>query len=181
MRKTFLLLSLVAVTLLVTVNEVSAQRGRGGRGGGRVSVGVGVGRYYGGSYYGRTPYYSGGYYSPGYSYSPGYYYSTPDYVYVDPPADPIYRQSGYADPNVAHITVLVPNTNATIWFDDAPTSQTGMQRYFDTPALQRPGTYTIKARWTDGARTVDQQRTVTVQPGQSLTVDFRGEQLPTPK
>lgn len=135
---------------------------------------------YGNSYYGSNLY--GGSYYPGYygntyygnSYSPGYY-STPTY-YVDPVVQASgtdYRQSFSTDPNVSTVTVRVPNADAQVWFDDTATTQRGTERVFHTPALQQAGTYTVKARWIDNGRTVDQQRTVQVQPGQSTVVDFR--------
>jgi len=200
MRKTFLIFSLVAVTLVASSSEVFAQRGRVGVGGGRGGVSIGVGSgYYGSGYYG-SPYYSGYYGSPyynsgrgyygsrGYYYAPSYYYeSAPSYYYSDsvtqvPPSE--IRQASYSDPSTASITVLVPAADAQVWFNDAPTSQRGMERLFHTPSLQQGGTYTIKARWTENGRTMDQLRQVQVQPGQSITVNFRnnpGENLPIPR
>jgi len=195
MRKTFLILSLVAVTLFTSASDVFAQRrGGGGRRGG-VSVRVGGGYYgapyyYGGrGYYYGSPYYSGSpyYYDSGYYYSPSYSYSTPTYVAPDtvvqaPPAE--IRQSSYSDPSGATITVLVPAADAQVWFNDTATAQRGMERIFQTPSLQFSGTYTVRATWTENGRTMNQQRQVQVQPGQSVTVDFRGspaERLPTPK
>jgi uncharacterized protein (TIGR03000 family) len=191
MRKTICILSLVAVTLVASASDVFAQRrGGGGGGGGRrggVSIGIGGGYYgspygYGGrGYYYGSPYYDGG---SSYSYAPDYY-ATPYYpnVVTQAPSTEI-RQSFYADPNSATITVIVPNADAQVWFDDSPTSQRGTERMFHTPTLQRSGTYTIKARWTENGRTVDQQRQVQVQPGQSAIVNFRNnatETLPSPK
>jgi len=120
--------------------------------------------YYGGNYYGN---YNNGYYTPGYS-NNGYYYDSS----ANAPSMS-YRDSSYVDPNAAAITVILPDPNAQVWFDDTPTTQRGNERVFHTPALQQGGTYTIKARWNENGRTVDQQRTVQVQPGQSATVDFR--------
>jgi len=178
MRKPLLILSLVAVTLFASASDVFAQRG-GRRGGVSISVGSG---YYG------SPYYYGGrsYYGSPYYYGNRYYYSTPTYVYPETvvvPA-PEVRQSAYLEPNVATITVLVPNANAQVWFDDALTAQRGLERTFHTPALQASGSYNIRASWTENGRTMNTQRAVQVQPGQSVTVDFRGarpENLPAPK
>jgi len=206
MRKTLLGFALVAVTLLASASEVFAQRGSFGGGRGGVSFSIGSG-YYGSGYYGSPYYYGGsgyyggrgyysspyyygsGYYSPGYySYSPSYNYGTmPSYSYSGPVIQtaPIEtRQSAYSDPNAATITVLVPTADAQVWFDDNPTAQRGMQRMFHTPSLQQGGTYMIKARWTENGRTIDQQRQVQVQPGQSATVDFRrnpAENVPLPR
>ena len=77
------------------------------------------------------------------------------------------------DPASATMTVLVPTQDAQVWLGDAPTTQRGMERVFHTHGLQQAGTYLIMARWTDNGRTVDQQRLVQVQPGQSVVVDFR--------
>jgi len=195
MRKSFVILTLVTAAMVAAAGDAYAQRrgggyrgGRGGYnggsswsvgvGGGGISVGVGNGYYgngYGGGYYGR-----GGYYRP--YYSDSYYYSTPSY-YSDTVVEPAVevRQSGYTDPNTATVTVIVPNPDAQVWFDDAQTSQRGMERIFQTPGLQQTGAYTIRARWVDNGRTVDQQRRVQVQPGRSAVVDFRGEKLPTPR
>jgi len=198
MRKTFLILSLAAITLVASASEAFAQRGRVGGGRGGISIGIGSGYYgsgyrgsgyYGSGYYG-SPYYGSNYYGGrGYYYSsPSYYYeSAPSYYYSDsvtqaPPAD--LRQSFYSDPSAATINVILPVAEAQVWFNDAPTTQRGMDRVFHTPSLQQGGTYTIKARWTENGRTMDQQRQVQVQPGQSVTVDFRGnagEQLPNPR
>jgi uncharacterized protein (TIGR03000 family) len=92
-----------------------------------------------------------------------------------------YRQSFSSDVACATITVLVPNQDAQIWLGDARTTQRGMTRIFHTPGLKQDGTYTIKASWINNGLTVDQQRRVQVQPGQSVVVDFRttpGERLP---
>jgi len=196
MRKTICILGLVAITVLASASDVFAQRGGrygGGRGGmsvGRGGVGFGSGFYgsgYGSGYYG--PGYSGsGYYRQGYvtPYLGSQYYTDPGYYYGDavtqaPPIDS--RPSFYADPDTATITVIVPEPNAQVWFNDAPTSQRGMERLFNTPALQQAGAYTIKARWTENGRNVDQQRQVQVQPGQSITVNFKAnppDKLPAP-
>jgi len=192
MRRTFCILSLVAVGLLASASDVFAQRVRVGVGRGGVSVGVGSG-YYGSGYYG-SPYYGGrgyyygapSYYGNRYIYSP-YSYVAPTYYYPDAvtvvPSTEI-RQSSYADANSATITVRVPNAEAQVWFDDTLTNQRGMERVFHTPALQQGGTYTIKARWTENGRTMDQQRQVQFQPGQSVMVTFQAnatERLPSPQ
>jgi uncharacterized protein (TIGR03000 family) len=189
MRKSLLILGLVAITLATSASDAFAQR----RGGGNWGNGYGNG-YYGSPYYGRGYYnnygYPGYYYgglgiglglgnygSRGYYSSPSYYYgSAPNYSYSDtvtvPPAN--YRQSFYTDPNAATINVIVPTPDAQVWFDDSATSQRGMERNFQTPSLSQAGTYTIRAVWTESGRTVDRQRQIRVQPGQLVTVDFRG-------
>lgn len=199
MRKMSLILGLVAVTVFASASEAFAQRIQiGGRRGGGISIGSGAGYngsgygygsgfgygsgYYGsnnyggrGNYYGSQPFYG----------NRGYYYDTvPQYYYADPVtqyAPMAVRQANYSDPNSATITVVVSDANAQVWFDDSPTAQRGNERWFYTPALQQRGTYTIKARWSENGRTIDQQRQVTVQPGQSATVDFRSERVLSPK
>ena len=184
MRKTIFILGLVAATWLATTNDASAQRVRfgGGRGvsvdfGGRGGGWGGRNYGWGNGYYGGRSYY-GSYYPRYYgnAYYPSYYYSTPTYYYSDPVAQvpaTEYRQSFYSDPSSSTITVLLPSADAQVWFDDSPTTQRGMERIFHTPSLQQAGTYSIKARWTEGGRTVDRQRDVQVQPGQPVTVNFR--------
>jgi uncharacterized protein (TIGR03000 family) len=192
MRRTVLILGLVAATWVMAASDVFAQRVWVGGRRGAVSVGVGSGYYGGGGYYGRG-YYGGGYgrgyygrgyggYYPGYygnyygnAYAPGVSYSSPIYS-VNPIVQvptPDYRQSFYTDPNSATLTVLVPNPATQVWFDGTSTTQRGMERIFHTPSLQQAGTYTIKARWTNNGQTVDRERIVQVQPGQAVVVDFR--------
>jgi len=201
------MLGLAAIILLASTSDAFAQRGGrfgGGRGGGRGGFGIGIGSGYGGGYgygaygglgYGgyRPGYYGSGYYGSGY-YGNNYYYGSPSYSYAEPyyagpgyyyndavtqavPADA--RQSFYADPNAAMITVRVPDPNAQVWFNDAPTTQRGTERMFHTPGLQQAGSYTIRARWMDNGRMVDQQRQVQVQPGQNVTVDFQANANPS--
>jgi len=249
MKKTLLMLGLVAVSAGFVASEAAAQfrGGRGGRGGSGFSIGIGngysgisygsgyggygngyggygngfygngyggygrgygygngyygnglninlgsgyygsgyggnyYGSGYGGNYYGGSPYYSSGGlyydYSPSYS-TPTYSYG-PEYYSAQAPSMNT-QQSFYNDPNSATLTVMLPVADAQVWFDDTPTSQRGMERSFHTPALQQPGTYTIKARWNDNGRTVDQQRKITVRPGQSVMVDFRSERVTNP-
>ena len=199
MRKTLLILTLAAVTVMASASDVFAQNrgGRGGYGGGYgggrggVSIGIGSG-YYGGGYYGNG-YYGNGYYGNSYygnSYNNRGYYSTPGYYYTDPiyPSTEI-RQSFYAEPAVTQqygtVMVTLASPTAQVWFDNAPTAQQGTERSFYTPALA-PGTYsyTVKARWTENGQPVERVRTVNVQPGERAVVDFRanpGEALPLPK
>jgi len=144
------------------------------------------------SNYGYSPYnYSNSYYySPGYSYytpgttyyTPGYSNYTPGYSYYSWPRyyapETESRNSAYSEPNSATVTILVSNPDAEIWFDDTRTTQRGMERTYQTARLQNAGTYLIKARWNENGRTVERERQVNVQPGQSVTVDFRdGEKI----
>jgi len=191
MRKTFVILSLVALAWVASANDAFAQRFRGGGGGrgvgvGRGGIGISLGTNYGSSYYdGR--YYNdgrGGYYNTPHS---GWFGYPSNSYYVDPVEIPTFQpqQSFYSDPNAATVTVILSDPNAQVWFDDAATSQRGMERSFQTaPLTQSGGTYTIKARWTENGRAMDQQRQVQVRPGQSVVVNFRdnpSERLPNPR
>jgi uncharacterized protein (TIGR03000 family) len=163
----------------------------------------GYNSYYGNSQY--TPYYSqsSSYYNPYYS-NPNYY-STPNYNY----STPNYSTPNYATPgvtivpqsssgiasasystsdtsqNVAYLTVMLPSADAEIWLGNSATTQKGMQRTFQSPALEpgRDYTYTVKARWTSEGKSVEQSRDVNVRAGQTSNVDFRGsraELIPPP-
>jgi len=138
------------------------------------------------SMYNSTPYYSSnqGYgTTQGYGMNQGYGQGYQSY-YSDP------SQNQYQ--NSATVTVSVPAPDAQVWFDNTPTRQQGMQRLYYSPPLESGSnySYTIKARWTENGQTVDRQRKVQVQPGQSVNVDFRntsgtgsnqGENLQTPR
>ena len=87
--------------------------------------------------------------------------------------------------NAALIAVHVP-ADAELWFDGTKTSQTSEVRQFQTPALE-PGqeyNYTVRARWKDQGREVDQTRKVTVRAGDRLGINFmvpsRNPSPPTP-
>jgi len=173
-------------------------RGGGGRGGwsgsrgwGGVSIGVGYPGFYGGYGSGYGDGYYGGRYYGGRYYDSGYYYPS-DYTYSDAYTYPSTIQQSYYPPSnqqSANVMVMLPNPTAQVWFNGAPTSQQGMQRTFFTPPLE-PGnySYTVKARWMENGQQVERDRTVSVQPGQTVNVDFRGtsglnsgETLPLPK
>jgi uncharacterized protein (TIGR03000 family) len=57
-------------------------------------------------------------------------------------------------------------------------AQTGPVRVMDTPPLAagQRYTYTVRARWTEGGRPVDQTQTVGFAPGDRIDVTF-----PTPE
>jgi uncharacterized protein (TIGR03000 family) len=204
MRKLLVIGLLAFATMTAFSSDAFAQRrggggGRGGWGGGGWGGGRGTGIYiggggigvygggYGGGYggygYGR-PYYGSSYYSTPYYYSSPSYYE-PSYTYestpiVQAPATDV-RQSYYSEPaysqqNTATMMVLVPRPDATVWFDNAQTSQQGMERTFVSPPLASGGTYTytIRARWMENGQPVERERRINVQPGQTVNVDFRG-------
>jgi uncharacterized protein (TIGR03000 family) len=196
MRNTLLILSLAGLTVLASASDAFAQRRIYGGGWGYspgISIGVGRGGYYAPySYYGGlgySPYYLGS----GYGYSPSYYYTTPSYGVIPmtyaQPAPMQIRQSYYPVPTTVlqsvSVTVLVPAADAQVWFENRATSQQGTERLFESPLLEpnHNFTYTIKARWLENGKAVDGERRVSVQAGQSVTVNFRessGESVPPP-
>src|SRR5256885_14684228 len=73
----------------------------------------------------------------------------------------------------ALIVVRVPAT-AAVWFENTPTTRTGSERRFLSPALE-PGksyTYAVKARWDEGGTPKQVVRSVVVAPGKRSVVDF---------
>jgi uncharacterized protein (TIGR03000 family) len=89
---------------------------------------------------------------------------------------PQVRQSSYpAVQDFANVMVLVPTADAQVWFQNTATTQQGMQRLFNSPALapNEDFTYTIKARWMENGKSVNQERQVHVRAGQDVTVNFR--------
>jgi len=142
--------------------------------------------YYGGSGYGYSyPYGYSSYYAPSYTYSaPIYSYSTPSYGYSYVPSTygyagtPQSYQAFYPPENATdkkvHVQVDLPDPNAEVWFEGAPTQQRGTTREFESPELMPGRTYTyhIRARWMDNGQMKDETRTVAVQAGQHMEVDF---------
>jgi uncharacterized protein (TIGR03000 family) len=92
-----------------------------------------------------------------------------------PPTAPANEESP-APPNeegTCKVTVLVP-ADAELDFNGTQMSQTGTERVFVTPPLE-PGSnyrYTIRARWTEDGKPVEQTRKVGVKPGGEVRVDF---------
>jgi uncharacterized protein (TIGR03000 family) len=71
------------------------------------------------------------------------------------------------------VTIRVPSPDAEVWFDGQRTRQEGAQRLFESPALH-PGKYSyqIRAKWRQNGKNMEETRTVQVQPGDRVTVDF---------
>jgi uncharacterized protein (TIGR03000 family) len=153
-----------------------------------VAPSTGSSNYSGGAY--RTPYY-GGYQSPnsGISGSPATTSGLGSIREINPRKNtPEPADEGKADKEaasgdnkdnrskdkVANIEVRVP-ADARVWFDSTPTTPTGARRRFVTPAL-KPGqkyTYSIRAQWsTPSGASTSEIRHITIQAGDSLTVDF---------
>jgi uncharacterized protein (TIGR03000 family) len=143
--------------------------GLGGYGYGR---GLGYGYGYGGAGYGYgssaySPYYSSAYSTPQYSFYPSnIVVQQPTYVPQGPPAIPA---------GSAQVEVVLPDPNAKVWFDGALTQQTGVDRFFHTPALSpnSTSTYRVRASWMQDGSEVVQERVVSVTPGQTSVADFR--------
>jgi len=75
----------------------------------------------------------------------------------------------------AWIEIQVPS-NAEIWFEGDRTMQTGTQRQFVSPPLDRGRkfTYDVRARWTDGnGKVVDRTQKVKVEADRRTFVDFQ--------
>jgi uncharacterized protein (TIGR03000 family) len=73
----------------------------------------------------------------------------------------------------ARIRVIVP-AGAEVWFDKTKTTQDGTDRVFETPPLTPGKThiYTVRARWTDGTRDVEQFRVMGVRAGETAKLTF---------
>src|SRR5262249_35977405 len=85
----------------------------------------------------------------------------------------------------ARLEVLVPDADAEVWLDDYKTTSRGTTRVLESPPLA-PGpaySYTVKASWGQGGRTVTAQRKVDVTRGRIVVVDFNRpepEKVPAP-
>jgi uncharacterized protein (TIGR03000 family) len=130
--------------------------------------------YYNDGYYGQTyggTYYSNPTWSGGYNRAGAYY--PPDFSDGQFGQGQFSQDMGTIADAKAHVMVRVPASDAQVWFDDHRTQQTGTQRNFDSPSLES-GTYSykIRAKWRQDGKDKEQTRTVRVQPGQRVTVDF---------
>jgi uncharacterized protein (TIGR03000 family) len=200
--------------MLVLADTAHAQRrgGGGGGGNGRGNSGWNNGGRYNGSGYGgyNNNYYNnnnndwyryvapfvggylGGYGNNSYRspYYSGYQNSYPSTSYYYAPSQSYSNVEPNTPPNNAEIRVIVPDSQARVWFDGNPTQQTGTERWFYTPTLQAGATnsYRVRAAWMQNGREMIQERVVNVNPGQSVTVEFNQgvaqsspqDPLPTP-
>lgn len=133
-------------------------------------------RYYGNNYY-RDGYYGGydrGFYStPGYSGTTNYSYYPPTESYSYPAqtysAAPAYST---VDPGrTAMIEIHVADPNATVQIDGQTMASSGMVRTFTTPPIEPGYNYQHQVRMQSPNGGM-QERTVTFQAGQRVTVDF---------
>jgi uncharacterized protein (TIGR03000 family) len=176
----------LGLLLLAPVMAHAQRRGGGNMGYPPVygqSWGYGPGVNYG---YGYNPYFgSSGYTVPqwtGYTnpYAYGQYNVMPGYSYPSDQAT-LNQQSGvtqamYMSGNApAYVRIIVPTPDAQIFFGDASTQQTGSTvRDFVSPPLE-PGKqfqYEIRTQWKQGDQTKDEKRTVDVQAGSRVLVNF---------
>jgi uncharacterized protein (TIGR03000 family) len=100
------------------------------------------------------------------------YYDAPA-VLVAPSRDVALYPPTTVDPTRASIDIRVP-ADAKVFFDRSPTAQTGSDRRFVSPPLE-PGRvyrYEITARWIRDGQEQTGSRTVRVEPGQTVHVDF---------
>ena len=128
-------------------------------------------RYYGGSY--GSTYYDGGWYGSTYSSPSASYYDAGSANYGSTSESSSGSGYGETPANAATIDVKVP-PDATLWFDDTQTTQTGSLRQFVTPPLDpnKNFAYDVRARWREADRDVDQKRHVTVRANEQAFVDF---------
>ena len=79
-----------------------------------------------------------------------------------------------APPDAAVIHVRTPDKFANVFFNGAPTSSTGKDRYYVTPTMARGKDcyYVVTAEWKANGKTQRDERTVSVLPGQVKEVDF---------
>jgi uncharacterized protein (TIGR03000 family) len=73
----------------------------------------------------------------------------------------------------ARITLVVPS-DAEVYIDGKAMTQTGSERQFVTPSLEKGSTYnySIRAVWTQDGRAIETTRTVRFQAGSKVRVDF---------
>jgi uncharacterized protein (TIGR03000 family) len=78
----------------------------------------------------------------------------------------------------AKVTVIVP-ADAAVYFDGSPTTETGTDRQFTTPPLEKGSNYTyqIRATWNANGETVSRTKKVEVRAGADVRVDLTN---PTP-
>jgi uncharacterized protein (TIGR03000 family) len=73
----------------------------------------------------------------------------------------------------ARVIVHAP-ADAELWFDGHRTTQTGDERLFTTPALEKGSTYhyDVRARWMSDGKAVEQTQSVQVYAGGEVHVTF---------
>jgi uncharacterized protein (TIGR03000 family) len=137
------------------------RRGWRGRGFSRTYSDYGNGMYDNGYGYG---YYRNEYpgYFAGQSGMSGYY--TPE----------MYGQSAGMANNRVLVRLFVPDANARVWFEGAPTQQGGFDRLYISPPID-PGknyAYTIKAAWMENGKEVTREQKLPVHANQQALASF---------
>ena len=72
------------------------------------------------------------------------------------------------------LAVRLPEPDANLWIERTEMTQKGTDRTFESPPLEAGRTYRydVVARWTADGREKAESRTVTGQPGQTISIDF---------
>jgi uncharacterized protein (TIGR03000 family) len=88
---------------------------------------------------------------------------------ASPPPEPV-----PASAKRAHVVVRVPAADAQVWFGGQNTGLEGLERSFRSPPLVpgREYIYDVRVRWRQDGLEKDESRSVQVQPGQELLIDF---------
>ena len=147
--------------------------------------------YYGGSGYtvpqwtGQTNPYAYGSYNmqPGYNMQPSYNYSMPGTTVMGQQQSGV-TQAMYQSGNApAYVRVIVPSADAQVFFGETATQQNGTSvRNFVSPPLEpnKQFQYEIKAQWKQGDQTKEEKRTIDVQAGSQVVVNFAQPQSGQP-
>jgi uncharacterized protein (TIGR03000 family) len=153
---------LLGTVLLVSVPDVHAQAdGRGARGSPDKMLGFG-------QYPWTRPGYRG-YSEPPRTPPPSATVTTPQRYTIRVTVLPVKNED---DPNAALIMAHLPE-DASIWFQDAPTQQTGTLRHFRTPPLSpsKEYVYTTRVQWHEGGKWVSQIHAFPVRAGDVHCID----------
>ena len=112
----------------------------------------------------------------GLRYAPG---QPSDYYGMFPRRQPVPTADAESN-NSANVRVIVPKSDALVWFDDTLMRQIGTDRQYVTPPLEKDKTaaYRIRASWTENGRKVNREKNISVTPGQEAVVDFNDEPIP---
>jgi uncharacterized protein (TIGR03000 family) len=99
--------------------------------------------------------------------------ATPGVIIEEPQPAALALQPVPANGRAAVVQVSVP-PQAEVWFERQQTQQTGGDRIFYSPPLDAGKTYvyTVRARWTEQGREVEQFQAVSVQAGSVAAVRF---------